>query len=65
MVDESKNKDYNVSPTSNNKWKTCKILGSPLDTKTDIKRRKGLANNTYNKLRLIFADKKLANQHKL
>ena len=47
-------KDYDVSPTSNDEWKTCKILGSLLDTKADIKRRKGLVNNAYNKLRPIF-----------
>ena len=57
--------DYDVSPTSNDKWQTCKILRSLLDTKAGIKRRKGLTNNAYNKQRPIFEDKKLSNQYKL
>ena len=32
MVNESKNEAYDISPISNDKWKTCKIPRSLLDT---------------------------------
>lgn len=65
IVNESKNEDYEVSAKSDDKWKKCKILGSLLDTKEDIKRRKHLANNATSKLRVVFEDKKLPNQQKI
>ena len=41
-------------------WKTCKILGSLIDTKEDIKRRKSLALVALNKLNDIWENKKIA-----
>ena len=40
-------------------WKKCKILGSLIDTKEDIKRRKSLALTALNKLNDIWENKKI------
>ena len=40
-------------------WKKCKILGSLIDTKEDIKRRKSLALSALNKLNDIWENKKI------
>jgi hypothetical protein len=64
-VNEAKNEDYDIASNGGDQWKKCKILGSLLDTKEDIKRRKILANNAYHKLRPIFEDKKLGMPHKI
>ena len=65
IVNESKNKDYDITANGKENWKKCKILGSLLDTKTDIARRKQLANHAYNKLKDVFEDKKLPNKQKI
>ena len=65
IVNESKNEDYDITADGDEKWKKCKLQGSLLDTKTDIKRRKHLANSAYNKLKDVFEDKKLANKQKI
>ena len=46
-------------------WKTCKFLGSLLDTDHDINRRKGLAIQTANSLEFIFKNKDVSLKMKL
>ncbi len=65
IVNESKNEDFDVTANSGEAWKKCKILGSLLDTREDIKRRKQLANNAKSKLKDVFSDKKLSQHNKL
>ena len=40
-------------------WKKCKILGSLLDTKEDIQRRKSLTLNASNKMNYIFKSNRI------
>ena len=62
-VNESKREEYTVSrksererkeaeknkiPTTKESWINCKLLGSMIDTETDIKRRYKQANTAYN-----------------
>ena len=46
-------------------WKTCKLLGSRLDTTEDIKARKGQACGTMNKMSDIFNSKHLSLKTKM
>ena len=42
-VNESKAEEFKISRDSDEKWKSCKLLGNLLDTEKDINRRKILA----------------------
>ena len=42
MCNEEKNEDFLIKNKGNETWKSCKYLGSLLDTAKDIKRRKAL-----------------------
>ena len=57
-LQENKTKREYMVPGDNN-WKHCKCLGTLLDTKTDIHRRKGLTINTINTLQNLFHSHKL------
>ena len=46
-------------------WKNCKILGSLLDTKSDIDRRKILAIDAMKTLKDTFKSKLVSNKTKL
>ena len=65
LINEGKTEKYCISRTSHPKWKTCKYLGSLLDTKLDIKRRKGLLIDAYNTLEYMFISRHLSEQTKL
>ena len=54
-VNPTKTEKYTISRTSNGSWKKkCKLLGSLLDSDKDIKRRKGLAIDSFKTLENIF-----------
>ena len=57
FVNTTKTEKYEISRISDNSWKKCKLLGSLLDTKEDIKRRKGLAIDSMKTLENIFNSK--------
>ena len=61
QINQEKTEEYEISRTNPNKeWKKCKLLGSLLDTKADIKRRrKGLAIDSSKKLTYIFKSKNI------
>ena len=60
-INTSKTEEHKISRTNcDNSWKTCKLLGSLLDTENDIKRRKGLAIDALHKLKYIFNANKLS-----
>ncbi len=50
-----------ITRNGDESWKKCKLLGSHLDTEEDIKRRKGLAINTHNKMRHVVENKSIKN----
>ena len=54
FVNESKTEEYHITRGGDEKWKTCKCLGSLLDTDKDITRRK----STYNKMKHIIENRK-------
>ena len=61
IINDTKTEEYEISRTNpNSSWKSCKLLGSLLDTENDIKRRKGLAVDALHKLAYIFKNKKLS-----
>ena len=64
-VNIGKTEEYHIRREGNEDWKKCKYLGSLLDTKSDISRRKGLAISTYNKVKHILDSKKLTLDIKL
>ena len=47
---EDKNEDYLIKSKGTDEWKTCKYLGSLLNTEADIKRRKSLALTAMNNM---------------
>ena len=57
-INESKTEEYtSKSANCDDRWRDCKLLGSLLDTKNDIRRRKVLAINAANKLKHLFLNK--------
>ena len=58
QVNESKTEEYSVpdceQPNASGSWKKCKLLGSYLDTKEDITRRKALALHSLSENKQIF-----------
>ena len=54
-INESKTEDFTIKRANcDNRWRDCKLLGSPLDTQNDIKRKKALAIKAANKLKHVF-----------
>jgi hypothetical protein len=64
-VNETKTEEHRIKRNCDDSWRSCKYLGSLLDTKSDIKRRKGLAIAAYNKLNHVFKNKKVTLKNKL
>ena len=79
-VNESKREEYTVSrksekerkeaeknklPTAKESWINCKLLGSMIDTETDIKRRYKQANIAYHNLKNILTSKKVSLKTKI
>ena len=56
LIIENVNKVKDTTPD----WRKCKLLGSCLDTQTDIARRKGLAIDAMKKLRKAFNSKNIS-----
>ena len=61
-INKSKTEKFHVSKYGDNKWKSCKYLGSLLGTEEDIKRRKGLAHDSYKTLEKIL-ESTLVSEH--
>ncbi len=59
-VNKTKTEEYEISRDSDDQWKSCKILGSLLDTEKDINRRKILTIDAYKKLQNIFESRKVS-----
>lgn len=64
QINEEKTEEYTISRNEDKSWKKCKYLGSMLDTEEDIKRRKGLAMMTYNKMKNVIEHKKTSKKTK-
>jgi hypothetical protein len=64
-VNESKTEDYDISTTSPEEWKKCRLLGSLLDTEADINKRKSLAIAAYKKKEKIFKSTKISLRTKI
>lgn len=59
IINQDKTEQYEISKTSSDKWKKCKLLGTYLDTTEEIKRRKGLAIDAAKNLKKLFQSKKI------
>ena len=65
-INISKTEEYKISRINcDNSWKSCKLLGSILDTENDINRRKGLTIDALHKLNYIFNSNKLSKKTKM
>ena len=53
-INESKTEQYTIKRKGETDWKKCKLLGSLLDTNSDIQRRKSLAIGAANSMHTIF-----------
>ena len=51
---KAKLRSFHINKYGDSKWKSCKYLGSLLGTEEDIKRRKGLAHDSYKTLEKIL-----------
>ena len=57
QINTSKTEEFEIKRNGDNTWKSCKLLGSLLDTQNDIKRRKALAISTIHNMKYIFYGK--------
>ena len=64
-MNASKTEEFSITPTGDDKWQKCKLVGSLLDTTSDIERRKQAANSAYCKLKKVLLSKRLSLQLKL
>ena len=64
-VNAKKTERYHIRKNGTEDWKRCKYLGTILDTKNDIKRRKSLAIAAYNKSQHIFNSKRASTKIKI
>ena len=53
-INNTKTEEYTITHNGDSSWKKCKLLGSLLDTESDIDRRKGLAIAAINSMKSIF-----------
>ena len=65
IENSSKREEYEVSRSGNEKWKSCKYLGSLLDTEKDIGRRKCLAFDAVTTLNPLFKSRNLSEVTKI
>ena len=56
-INETKTEKYKIDG-NNEDWKKCKYLGSYLDTRTDIVKRKKLSNAAYSSYKSTLESKK-------
>ena len=59
-INETKTEEYAIKRGGDNAWKDCILLGSKLDTDSDIKRRTGLTVGVIHELRYIFYSNRLS-----
>lgn len=59
-MNAAKTEEFKISRGGEEHWKTCKFLGSLLDTKEDLKRRKMLAFEAIKTMNKYFKNKKLS-----
>ena len=64
-VNIGKTEEYIVTRNGNDDWKKCKLVGSLIDTSTDITRRKSLAIAAYNQLKYILESRKVNTKSKI
>ena len=57
IINQTKTEEYEIKKGGDNSWKQCKLLGSLLDTKSDINRRKTLAITSIANMKSIFQTK--------
>ena len=62
---ESKTEEHEIKLKGDESWKKCKQLGSLLDTKEDIKRRKILSQQAIQKLQHIWQDRRTPTNTKI
>ena len=65
FVNESKTEKYEICRGGNDEWKSCKYVGSNLETEKDIQRRIKLANAAFSTLKTIFNSNKISKNIKL
>ena len=53
-MNEEKREEFTIKRNGEETWRKCKLLGTLLDTKEDVKRRKVLAMNVVNSMKEIF-----------
>ena len=58
-VNESKTEEFTIKRNGDESWKSCKYLGTMLDTGQDISRRKGLSMAAYNNKKKILENKNI------
>ena len=58
-VNKEKTERFSISHSGDENWKNIIILGSKLDTESDISRRKQLASAAWSKYKILLQNKKL------
>ena len=58
-INDTKTEEYDITRGGSEEWKKCKYVGSLIDTKEDIKRRKKLAMASYTQYRSILTSTKI------
>ena len=64
-VNTDKTEEYTIRKSGDESWKTCKFLGTILDTENEIKRRKGLAVDAIRSKKKQFRSKRLSQKVKI
>ena len=59
MENKTTREEYHI-PSEGEEWKSCKCLGSYIDTETDIQHRKGLAISSMKTLHTIFKSRNVS-----
>ena len=65
IINKDKTEEFTIQRDGDEKWKTCKILGSLLDTEKDIERRKALTLNVFNKFKYTLQSKRISKSIKI
>jgi hypothetical protein len=65
QANNTKTEEYTINREGDGSWRSCKYLGSLLDTKKDINRRKILAIAAYNQLKKILESRKVSKEVKI
>ena len=65
LVNDTKTEEHEISRNGEEEWKSCKLLGSLLDTEKDVNRRKILAINAITTLKSLLNSRKNSLQIKL